>query len=83
MREVCGPEVADKVNQVWGLTEEGEVNSVWRDCGHDALWFGIGTSAHSILVQLHIFDAFLMEKGNLGLSRFYSRHLALRKWLRA
>ncbi|KAH0828140.1 hypothetical protein J3R83DRAFT_3828 [Lanmaoa asiatica] len=56
MREICGPQVADKVNQVWGLTEEGEVNSVWRDCGHDGLWFGVG---------------------NLGMSRFHSRHLAL------
>jgi len=56
MRDVCGPRVADKVKQVWGFTEEGEVNRVWRDCGHDGLWFGIG---------------------NLGLSRFHSRHLAL------
>ncbi|KAG9309314.1 hypothetical protein JVU11DRAFT_10802 [Chiua virens] len=56
MREICGQQVADNVNPVWGLTEEGEVNGVWRDCGHENLWFGIG---------------------NLGLSRFHSRHLAL------
>ncbi|KAG6375656.1 hypothetical protein JVT61DRAFT_3226 [Boletus reticuloceps] len=56
MFDVCGPKVADKVNKVWGFTEEGEVNSVWRDCGHEGMWFGVG---------------------NLGLSRFHSRHLAL------
>ncbi|KAF8134306.1 hypothetical protein EV363DRAFT_1257346 [Boletus edulis] len=56
MRDVCGPQIADKVNKVWGFTEEGEVNSVWRDCGHEGMWFGVG---------------------NLGLSRFHSRHLAL------
>jgi len=56
MRDICGPQVADKVNPVWGLTEEGEVNSIWRGCGHDGIWFGIG---------------------NLGMSRFYSSHLAL------
>ncbi|KAI9571544.1 hypothetical protein HD554DRAFT_2016499, partial [Boletus coccyginus] len=61
MRDVCDLQVADKVNQVWGWTDEGEVNGIWRNCGHEGLWFGIG---------------------NLGLSRFHSRHLALRKCLR-
>ena len=56
MRDVCGPQVADKVKQVWGLTEEGEVNSVWRDGGHEGLWVGVGTASHSIVVQLYIFD---------------------------
>lgn len=62
MRDVCGPQVADKVNQVWGLTDEGEANSVWTDCGHEGMWFGIGTSSHSIHMQLDVFDVLLMEK---------------------
>ena len=66
MRDVCGPQVADKVKQVWGLTEEGEVNSVWRDCGHEGLWFGVGTSSHSIAVQLYIFDVLSVEKVTWG-----------------
>ncbi|KAG6382176.1 hypothetical protein JVT61DRAFT_826 [Boletus reticuloceps] len=56
MRDVCGPQIADKVKKVWGLTKEGEVSGIWRDSGHEGLWFGIG---------------------NLGMSRFHSRHLAL------
>ncbi|KAF8131847.1 hypothetical protein EV363DRAFT_1449544 [Boletus edulis] len=56
MRDVCGPQIADKVKKMWGLTKEGEVSGIWRDSGHEGLWFGIG---------------------NLGMSRFHSRHLAL------
>jgi len=51
MREVCSPQDADKVNELWGVTEKGELKSVWRDCGHENLWFGIGTSSYSILLQ--------------------------------
>ncbi|KAG6370029.1 hypothetical protein JVT61DRAFT_12548 [Boletus reticuloceps] len=41
MRDICRPQ-ADKVNKVWDFTEEGEVSGVWRHCGHEGLWFGVG-----------------------------------------
>jgi len=56
LREICGPQVAEKVKPVWGFTDEGEISGIWRDSGHENLWIGIG---------------------NLGMSRYYSRHLAL------
>lgn len=57
MRDICGAQVADKVKPVWGYTEEGEVSGIWRDCGHDGLWFGIGTSSHCDIVypDSHLF----------------------------
>ncbi|KAH7925619.1 FAD/NAD(P)-binding domain-containing protein [Leucogyrophana mollusca] len=54
MREVCGPEVAAKVGQVWGMDDEGQVPGVWRDCGHEGLWFGIGNLALSRFHSLHL-----------------------------
>ncbi|KAG6371188.1 FAD/NAD(P)-binding domain-containing protein [Boletus reticuloceps] len=49
MRELCGPQVADKVNKVWGLTKEGDVNSIFRDSGHEGLWFAVGALSHTNL----------------------------------
>lgn len=39
LRDVCGVQVTDKVKLTWGLTEEGEVSGIWRDSGHDGVWF--------------------------------------------
>ncbi|KAH7907304.1 hypothetical protein BJ138DRAFT_1214828 [Hygrophoropsis aurantiaca] len=54
MREVCSPEVAAKVGQVWGVDDEGQVPGVWRNCGHEGLWFGIGNLALSRFHSLHL-----------------------------
>ena|SRR5882757_2636125 len=42
MREACGDEVASKVGPVWGMDNEGQLQGVWRHCGHDGLWFAMG-----------------------------------------
>ncbi|KAG6371217.1 hypothetical protein JVT61DRAFT_9841 [Boletus reticuloceps] len=63
MRDLCGPQVANKVNKVWGLTEEGDLNSIFRDCGHEGLWFAVGTSSHTHLAwRFTFFDVPLLEK---------------------
>ncbi|KAF9227052.1 FAD/NAD(P)-binding domain-containing protein [Gyrodon lividus] len=54
MRDICGPEVADKVTQIWGMDEEGQTCGVWRYCGHDGLWFGVGNLALSRFHSLHL-----------------------------
>ncbi|OJA09277.1 hypothetical protein AZE42_01998 [Rhizopogon vesiculosus] len=54
MRQVCGDEVASKVGAVWGLDEEGQIEGVWRHCGHDGLWFGIGNLLQSRIHSLHL-----------------------------
>ena len=58
VKQLAGPEISEKVNRIWGLNEEGELNSVWRWCGVPRMYFMMGT---------------------LALSRFHSKHLALRK----
>lgn len=55
-RKIFGDETADRVKDVWGFDEEGELRTIWRRTGHEGLWF---------------------MGGNLGLSRYYSRMLAL------
>lgn len=37
-RRVLGDAVADACGPVWGLDEEGELQSVWRRSGHDGFW---------------------------------------------
>ena len=43
--ELCEPEVVDKVGEVWGIDEEGELNGVWRDSGHPHLFFAQGETS--------------------------------------
>ncbi|KAG6379326.1 hypothetical protein JVT61DRAFT_11785 [Boletus reticuloceps] len=63
MRDLCGPQVANKVNKVWGLTEQGDLNSIFRDCGHDGLWFALGTSSHTNLAwSFTFFDVALFKR---------------------
>ncbi|KAF2731016.1 putative flavin-containing monooxygenase YUCCA3 [Polyplosphaeria fusca] len=44
-RKVLGEEVAERCRDVWDLDEEGEVNAMWRPCGHPGLWFFGGSLA--------------------------------------
>jgi hypothetical protein len=40
--ELCEPDIAEKVGPVWGVDDECEMNSVWRDCGVENLWIVLG-----------------------------------------
>jgi len=40
---LCEPEIAARIKLVWGLDDECEVNSAWRDCGVENLWITLGT----------------------------------------
>ena len=45
-REVFGnEEVGDKVKDVWGWDEEGEMRGIWSRSGHEAFWFHGGNLA--------------------------------------
>ncbi|KAL3470485.1 hypothetical protein BJX99DRAFT_267399 [Aspergillus californicus] len=45
VRRVLGDHVADRCKQVWGLDEEGEINTIWRPSGHPGFWFMGGALA--------------------------------------
>jgi hypothetical protein len=57
-RKIFGDEVADRVNTVWGLDEEGELRTIWRNSGHPGFWFMGGNLAlcryYSRLLALQI-----------------------------
>ncbi len=44
-RAMLGDEVADRCTPVWGLDDEGELRTIWRDSGHGGLWF-MGGNLH-------------------------------------
>ncbi|KAH8809158.1 hypothetical protein F5884DRAFT_845388 [Xylogone sp. PMI_703] len=44
-RKIFGDKVADKVKDVWGFDEEGELRSIWRQSGHPGFWFMGGNLA--------------------------------------
>ncbi|KAF9224891.1 FAD/NAD(P)-binding domain-containing protein [Gyrodon lividus] len=54
IREVCGPDVATKVGNVWGLDAEGELQGVWRRTGHSGLWIAMGNLGRSRFHTLHL-----------------------------
>ncbi|KAI9649959.1 hypothetical protein NHQ30_002544 [Ciborinia camelliae] len=44
-RKIFGDEVADRVRDVWGFDQEGEVRTIWRKSGHEGFWFMGGNLA--------------------------------------
>lgn len=46
-RRIFGDNVADRLNPVWGLDEEGEFKTMWRDSGHPNFWYMGGNLAMS------------------------------------
>ncbi|KAL6304078.1 FAD/NAD(P)-binding domain-containing protein [Sparassis latifolia] len=58
VEEICGPKVRDVLKPVWGLDSEGELRSVWRESGHDGIWFAYGnfpiTRYYSTFLALQI-----------------------------
>ena len=43
--KIFGEEVAESVESVWGLNEEGEFRTMWQRSGHPGLWFMGGNLA--------------------------------------
>lgn len=58
VRATLGDDVAGKFKPIWGMDEEGELNSAWRDTGVENLWLMVGTLQaaryHSHKVALRI-----------------------------
>ena len=41
-RTIFGEKVADKIDPIWGFTEQGEIRGCWRRSGHPGFWVGVG-----------------------------------------
>ncbi|OCF30846.1 flavin-containing monooxygenase [Kwoniella heveanensis CBS 569] len=46
VRRTLGDEIANRVKPIWGMDEEGELNSAWKDCGVPNFWIMVGTLQH-------------------------------------
>ncbi|KAJ5519723.1 hypothetical protein N7463_000176 [Penicillium fimorum] len=44
-RNILGDKVADKVSDVWGYNNEGEIRTMWQDSGHQGFYFHGGNLA--------------------------------------
>ncbi len=53
-RALLGDVVADKLGLVWGLDDEGELRTIWRNSGHPRFWFMGGN-----LQQCRFYSKFL------------------------
>jgi cation diffusion facilitator CzcD-associated flavoprotein CzcO len=57
-RSILGDEVADRIGNVWGFDEEGEMRNIWRRSGHPGFWYMGGNLAlcryYSRLLALQI-----------------------------
>lgn len=66
-RKIFGDEIADRVKDVWGFDEEGEVRTMWRKTGHPGFWFMGGNLAlcrwYSRLLAFQIAG---LEEGTYG-----------------
>lgn len=52
MRDIVGPEVGQKLTPVWGIDDEGELRSCWKEIGVENLWLMMGTSCSTLLVHI-------------------------------
>ncbi|KFY52290.1 hypothetical protein V496_08552 [Pseudogymnoascus sp. VKM F-4515 (FW-2607)] len=44
-RLVFGDAIANRINDVWGFDDEGEIRSIWRQSGHPGFWYMGGNLA--------------------------------------
>ena len=72
---LCEPEIAARIKPVWGLDDECEMNSAWRDCGVENLWIMLDTS-NSVEGGRVLMDLLL---GSIATVRSHSVPLALRE----
>lgn len=76
--KLLGEELGSKVKPLWGLSPEGELQGLWRDCGVPNLYVVLG-NIHALLSLWCTVTELVSISGNLALCRFHSSHIALRE----
>ena len=67
VRRLLGNDVAEKVGEIWGIGEDGEMANMWKRTAQDGLWFIAGS-----LAQCRIYSKYLAlqikasEEGLIG-----------------
>lgn len=74
IRMILGDDVAKRCNPIWGMDEEGEIKSAYRECGVPNLWIMVGE--WNFFQNLH--DMADNTIGTLQHGRYHSKRVALR-----
>jgi cation diffusion facilitator CzcD-associated flavoprotein CzcO len=51
IRQMLGPDVANRVGPVWGIDGDGEIRAMWRPTGQEGLWITGGSFVQSRLMS--------------------------------
>jgi cation diffusion facilitator CzcD-associated flavoprotein CzcO len=54
VRDILGPEIAEKVGQIWGIDHDGELANMFRPTPQKGLWFIGGGLAHARIYSHYI-----------------------------
>ena len=54
IRDIIGEDEAKKVPPIWGLNEEGEIRTAWREVGLPNVWYMMGNLAWSRFYSKHL-----------------------------
>ncbi|MFJ1260492.1 NAD(P)-binding domain-containing protein [Cupriavidus sp. CuC1] len=54
VREILGDEIADKVGQIWGLDDDGELANMFKPTPQKGLWFMGGGFAHARIYSHYV-----------------------------
>ncbi|RJE24726.1 monooxygenase [Aspergillus sclerotialis] len=70
-RVMFGDEVVDRVGDVWGFNEEGEMRTIWQRSGHPGFWFHGGNLAmcryysKPLALQIKALEVGLYQDGDI------------------
>ncbi|KAI0653806.1 FAD/NAD-P-binding domain-containing protein [Cubamyces menziesii] len=70
---ICGADVASRIKPIWGLSEEGELRTAWRDSGVPNFWFMMGNLAWCRFHSKHL--ALQIKAQEEGLFRPEARYV--------
>lgn len=51
VRQIFGDDIASRCKSIWGMDEEGELNSAWEFSGMQNLWLIVGPLQHSRTIR--------------------------------
>ena len=54
IRDIVGEEEGKKLTPIWGLNEEGEIRTAWREIGLPNAWYMMGNLAWSRFYSKHL-----------------------------
>ncbi|KAL5534810.1 hypothetical protein ACEPAG_1274 [Sanghuangporus baumii] len=70
VQELAGKEIADGSHKVWGLNDEGEINSAWRWSGVQGLYFMLGNLALCRYFSKHLALYIKAQEASLNVERY-------------